>query len=174
MALKLHNLKPAKGSKKRKKRLGRGNASGKGNYSGRGLKGQKSRSGGKGGLKLRGLKANIKSTPKLGGFKSFKPKLKIVKLQDIDKVFKSNDIITANKLAEKGLINSTRNGVKILSVGKITKKFIIKIHNISDSAIKVIEKAGGKVIILGKTPKKKDKSSERSVVKKIKQKTNKV
>ena len=56
----LHNLKVSPGSKTRKRRVGRGNASGKGNYSGRGMKGQRARSGGKAGLKLKGIKKGIK------------------------------------------------------------------------------------------------------------------
>ncbi len=63
----LSNLQPKIGSRHRRKRVGRGNASGHGTYSGRGIKGQRSRSGGKKGLKLKGLRHNIKNFPKLRG-----------------------------------------------------------------------------------------------------------
>lgn len=156
MALKLHNLKPAKGAKKRKKRVGRGDSSGHGTYATRGLKGQRSRSGGKGGLKLKGMKANIQSTPKLGGFKSLRPKLAIVNLKDLEKHFNEKDLITAGKLAEKKLIKEVKYGVKILGMGQINKKLTVKVDRISDSAKKAIEKAGGKVIVFAKDKKKKD------------------
>jgi len=157
MALKLHNLKPAKGSKKKKKRVGRGDSSGHGSYSTRGIKGQRSRSGGKGGLKLRGMKANIQSIPKLGGFKSHKPKYKIVNLKDLEAGYKNNDIVSVVSLLEKGLINSKKPGVKVLGEGEITKKLTVKVEKISDSAKKAIEKAGGKVFVFG--PKVKASSS---------------
>ncbi len=158
-ALKLYNLKPAPGSKKKKKRVGRGNASGHGTYSTRGLKGQRSRTGGKGGLKLKGLKGNIQSTPKLGGFKSLRAKLAVVNLKDLDKNFAANEVITAVKLLEKGLIKNTKPGVKVLGMGKINKKFILKIDKISETAKQAIEKAGGQIILL--SPKIQIKEKEK-------------
>ena len=148
MALKLHNLKPAKGAKKSKKRVGRGDSSGHGTYSTRGLKGQRAISGGKGGLKLKGFKSNIQSIPKLGGFKSLKPKLAIVNLKDLEKNFSKSDVITAAKLAEKGLIETTKNGVKILGEGDLKKALTVKVDKVSQSAKEAIEKAGGKIILL--------------------------
>jgi len=148
MALNLHNLKPAYGAKKNKKRVGRGDASGHGTYATRGLKGQKARSGGKGGLRLKGLKSTIQNTPKLGGFRSLKPKLEVVNLESLEKKFENNDIITPVKLAELGLIKNTRNGVKILGMGKLTKKLIIKASRFSNSAKEAISKAGGQAIFL--------------------------
>ena len=150
MALSLSNLKPAKGSNKRKIRVGRGTSSGHGTYSGRGAKGQRARSGGKGGLKQLGLKGLIQSTPKLGGFKSLKSKLEVVNLKDLEKNFNDNDTITPDILAQKGLIKSVKQGVKILGEGKLTKKFIIKTHKISESAQAMVEENGGQVVFLGK------------------------
>ncbi|PIY78798.1 MAG: 50S ribosomal protein L15, partial [Parcubacteria group bacterium CG_4_10_14_0_8_um_filter_35_7] len=86
MSLSLHNLKSRK--RKKRKRVGRGNASGHGTYSGRGLKGQKSRSGGKKGLKLKGFKVIIQNIPKTRGFKSIHPKMEIVNTGDLEKKFK--------------------------------------------------------------------------------------
>lgn len=144
--LKLSNLKSFS-KKKRKKRVGRGNASGKGNYSGRGIKGQKARSGsGKGKLKLKGLSRQIRQIPKLKGFKSIHPKLKIVNLKDLEIKFKSNQEITPQKLKEIGLIDKIKPGVKILAKGKLTKKLIVKAHQFSKAAKKQIEEAGGKAI----------------------------
>lgn len=145
MALKLYNLKPAFGSKHKKKRIGRGHGSGHGTYSTRGAKGQKARSGGKGGLKFKGMKTNILSIPKLGGFRSLVPKKAVVNLKDLENKFSNSDIITPGKLVEKGLIKSSQAGVKILGEGKLTKKLIIKGCAISVSAKEAVEKAGGQV-----------------------------
>ncbi|MCK4554160.1 hypothetical protein KAU19_04310, partial [Candidatus Parcubacteria bacterium] len=68
--LRLHNIKPNKKAVKKRKRVGRGNASGHGTYSGRGIKGQRSRSGGKSGLKRLGMKMILRNIPKKRGFKS--------------------------------------------------------------------------------------------------------
>jgi len=170
MTLQLHNLKPAKGSKKKKRRLGRGDSSGFGSFSGRGMKGQRSRSGGKGGLKLRGMKANVQSIPKLPGFKSPHAKFEIVNIEVLEKTFKNGDIITPTVLVSKGLIKSIKPGVKILGQGKLNKKFTIKVNKVSKSAQEAVEKAGGKVILFGKAakkdkdtkPKKEEKKPEKS------------
>src|SRR3989338_10160525 len=95
--LTLDNLKINFGAKKKRKRVGRGNASGHGTYSGRGLKGQRARSGGKKGLKLRGLKQLLKNKPKIGGFRSLKPKMAVVNLSDLENNFSAGEIINAAK-----------------------------------------------------------------------------
>jgi large subunit ribosomal protein L15 len=159
MALSLSNLKPARGSKKHGIRVGRGTSSAHGTYSGRGAKGQRARSGGKGGLKSFGLKGIVLSTPKLSGFKSLKPKLAVVNLQDLEKQFNDNDIITPAVLKAKGLINDAKAGVKILGEGKLTKKLVIKTHKISESARAMVEKNGGQVILLGQDKKVIDKQA---------------
>ncbi|MDA2921663.1 uL15 family ribosomal protein [Patescibacteria group bacterium AH-259-L07] len=176
MAVTLSNLQPQKGSQGRKKRLGRGNASGHGTYSGRGQKGQRSRSGGKKGLKLKGMRRNIRNLPKLRGFKSKAVRPEVVHLEDIDKKFTSlnsrkanltgfkkdnngNIVIGPEELAKMGLIKNDRNRIKILCKapykrsgegGKkaINKKLTISAHAFSDKAVKMIKKAGGKDVIL--------------------------
>jgi len=143
--LSLHSLKPAKNSKKNKKRVGRGNASGHGTYSTRGLKGQRSRSGGKGGLKLRGLRMNLLNAPKLRGFKSpNKPKLEI-KLDALNAICNDGDVVTPQFLIEKGLIKTARYGVKILSNGTFNKKVTIDGCAVSAAAQTKVEVAGGSV-----------------------------
>lgn len=158
MALNLSNLKPAKGSAKRKVRVGRGTSSGHGTYSGRGAKGQRARSGGKSGLKLKGLRRLIQSTPKYKGFQSLKAKLEIVNLRDLEKNFNDNENITAAILVAKGLIKNAGDGVKILGDGKLTKKLNLKVQAISAAAKAMVEKNGGSVIILGRVDKGKEKS----------------
>jgi len=143
MATALHNLKPSKGSLKKKKRLGRGNASGKGNYSGHGLKGQKARSG-VGGLKRLGFKRTLQATPKFKGQKKRYPKMEVVNLSALDKHFTDGEAVTAKKLLEKGLISREKNGIKILGKGDITKALTVSADKFSESAKSAIEKAGGK------------------------------
>lgn len=164
MAITLYNLVPAKGSRRRKKRVGRGNSSGSGTYSGRGQKGQRSRSGGKKGLKLKGIRRNIRNLPKLRGFKSISVKPKIVHLEDIYKKFKDGDTIDPKKFKKAGFISNEGRNIKVLcknpynTKGKThaqkghsasgLKKLTISAHAFSQSAQKLIKKAGGKVVFL--------------------------
>jgi len=141
--LNLHNLQINKKSKKKRKRLGRGNASGHGTYSGRGLKGQRARSGGKKGLKRRGLKQLLRNKPKIGGFKSLGPKMAIVNIDQLEKNFGAGEIINANKLIAKNIIKSARSGLKILGNGKLTKKLTVAADSFSESAKKAIMEVGG-------------------------------
>ena len=146
--MKLHELKP-KQQKKNKKRVGRGNSSGHGTYSGRGIKGQKSRSGRR---KPRpgfegGKMPLIRQIPKVRGmgYDSIHPKMQIVNVNDSDKKFKDQEIITPKKLQEKGLIDKIKPGVKILGDGELKKKLIIEDCKVSKGAKEKIEKAGGKI-----------------------------
>ena len=148
MAIGLHNLSPAKGSRRKKKRVGRGNASGHGTYSTRGLKGQRSRSGGKSGLKLRGFKQRIKQTPKLRGFKSKNIPMETVNLRDLDLKFSNGGVVTPDELVKMNLIKDTKNGVKVLGDGKLTKKLTVKVNAFSKSAESDIIDAGGKVELI--------------------------
>jgi len=121
MALSINNIKSKKGSIKKRKRIGRGNAAGQGTYSGKGLKGQKSRSG-VSNLKRLGMKQVLLRTPKKRGFTSLKPKAQIVNLIEINKHFKGKDIVSPQTLLKKGLIDNIKSGVKILGVGKLKEK----------------------------------------------------
>jgi len=145
MALTLSNLKPAKGSQKNKKRIGRGNASGHGTYSTRGLKGQRSRSGSKKGLKLKGLKARLQKIPKLRGFKSAYPKAEPINLTVLEKNFESGSEVNIKRLHNLGLIKKNTQKVKILGAGSLTKKLTIRGCLVSTQAKEAIERSGGKV-----------------------------
>lgn len=158
--LSLNNLQV--GKKKKSKRVGRGNSSGRGTYSGRGLKGQRARSGGKGGLKRRGLVQTLKSKPKIGGFKSMKPKLETISLGLLDKHFEAGELVDIKKLAKKGLVDIKKNGLKILGTGKLTKKLTVKANAFSESAKKAIIDAGGQVELIVKPKKVKKKSSKKN------------
>lgn len=144
--LSLSNLKPNQGSTKKRKRVGRGNASGHGTYSTRGLKGQKSRSGVTG-LKRLGMKKMLLNLPKSRGFKSDKPKNQAVNFVELNKFFKDSSKITPKTLAKAGLIENASAPVKILGGGELkVKKLEFVSVKVSDSAKAQIEKAGGKIV----------------------------
>jgi len=121
MTLSLHNIKKNPGATKKRKRVGRGNASGHGTYSTRGQKGQKSRSG-VSGLKKLGLRSRMLQVPKIRGFKSSQPKNQIVNLRAINNNFKDGSLVDPKVLLSKGLIETTKLPVKILGNGELTVK----------------------------------------------------
>ncbi|MBU0646338.1 50S ribosomal protein L15 [Patescibacteria group bacterium] len=145
MSLTLHTIKPKAGSKKSRKRIGRGLGS-TGSYSGRGVKGQRARSGGRSGLQLKGLRKIMLSIPKERGFKSQKPKPETVSLAVLNKVFKEGSKITPKHLLDKELIPTMAHGVKILGKGPISIKVVIEGCQMSQPARALIEKAGGTII----------------------------
>ncbi len=145
MVLTPATIKPALGSRKKSKRLGRGNASGKGTYSGRGGKGQTARSGGKKRTQIRGFKAYLQKIPKVRGFKSMYPKAETVTLSVLNRVAEEGKEITPIFLDKKGIISRPQNGVKIVASGELTKKVVIKGCVASKKSIEAIEKAGGKI-----------------------------
>lgn len=145
MSIGLHNLSPFSGSKKKKMRVGRGHAR-KGITAGRGQKGQKARSG-VGGLKRLGMKKLILSTPKVRGFKSYKPNAAVVNVSALEAAFEANAFVTPKTLKEAGLIPaSAPNHVKILGDGEISKALRVKGCSVSKSAAEKITSAGGEII----------------------------
>ena len=138
MTLSLHTIKPAKGSVKKKKRVGRGNASGHGTYSTRGLKGQKSRAG-VSNLKRLGMKMTLMRTPKKRGFKSLKPKDQVLNLTDINENFKDGDAINPKILLKKGLVDNIKIEIKILGNGEL------KLKNLKFKGVKMSETVKNKL-----------------------------
>jgi len=134
-----------------RKRKGRGPGSGMGKTSGRGHKGQKSRSGQNIPRGFEGGQTPLKRRiPKLGGFnRGWSAKPVVVNLDQIEKAFKTNEVVTPKTLAERGIIKSPKLAVKILGNGKITKKVKVKNCDYSQS---VAKKLGLRV-----RPKKKHK-----------------
>ena len=142
--MQLHTIQPSR-KKTTKKRIGRGGS--RGTYSGRGMKGQKSRAGAHFEPIIRQL---VKRYPKLRGYRAqMRTYLRqIITLTDIDKVLKDKDVITPKLLLEQKIISTMKGRmprVKILGTGEVTKAFTIKGIEVSESAKKKIEKAGGKV-----------------------------
>ena len=155
--MELHTLKPASGSKKNKRRIGRGEASGAGKTSGRGGKGQTARSGGKIRAGFEGGQMPLyRRLPKLG-FRSRKKRLgknqhNIVNLSDLEK-FDAGSKVNYETLLQAGFSFSTRKkaGVKLLGNGSLSKALHIEVDACSESAKNKIEAAGGSVSVLEKS-----------------------
>ena len=148
----LHNLSPAPGSRRPRKRVGRGEGSGTGKTSGRGQKGAGSRSGSKsragfeGGqnpIHMRMRKLRGPHMKKSMPFEPFRTHTQPVNLLDLEARFESGDAVTLEALHGKNL--ATRKGipVKVLAKGKITKSLTVHAHGFSKSAREAIEAAGG-------------------------------
>lgn len=148
--MKINELKPAEGSKRRPKRVGRGLGSGHGRTSTKGHKGQKSRSGGAKGPGFEGGQMPLQRRLPKRGFSNapFKKEYTIVNLDDINKIADKVEIITPEVLIENGVIKKLKDGLKILGNGDINKAITIKTHAISKTARQKIEAKGGKVEVL--------------------------
>jgi large subunit ribosomal protein L15 len=145
MANELHNLQPAPGATKKRKRVGRGPGSGNGKTAGRGHKGQKSRSGYRRRYGFEGGQMPlVRRIPKRGFTNIFRVSFQVVNLRDLDRVFASGDTVSVELLAEKGLTRSGSKPVKILAAGELTKKLTVKVHAFSKTAQAQIEAAGGR------------------------------
>jgi large subunit ribosomal protein L15 len=144
----LNNLKPAKGSKHRKKIVGRGVGSGHGRTSTRGSKGQKSRSGD--GSKKIGFEGGqmpfFRRIPKRGFNNSFRKEYEVINVESLNK-FESGLEVTPQVLKEAGLIGKATL-VKILGVGDLKKALTVKVAAFSKSAVEKINVAGGKTEIV--------------------------
>ena len=141
--LDLSNLKPAPGSKKKAKRVGRGNASGTGTTAGRGTKGQNSRSGGGVPPWFEGGQMPIyRRLPKRGFKNRFRKEYVIINISDLAG-FESGSVVDRQALKEKGKIPSLDIAVKLLADGEIDFPLTIKLDKASGSAVEKIQKAGG-------------------------------
>ncbi len=140
-----NNLSPTPGSKRARKRVGRGNSSGHGTYSGRGLKGQKSRAG----YRMRpgfegGQLPLIKRLPRKRGFVNiFRIEYSVVNLDKLN-TFESGSEVTPEKLVAAGLVKSLRQPIKILAGGEVSHPFVVRANKFSAAARAKIEAAGGK------------------------------
>ncbi len=144
--MRLHELSPAPGAVKKKKRVGRGPGSGHGKTATRGTKGQKSRSGGGKGPGFEGGQTPIyRRLPKLPGFRN--PFKKVYQLVNIDQlnIFDKGAVVDPEAMQQAGLIKKATLSVKILGRGEIENSLTVKAHEFSGSAVRKIEAAGGKV-----------------------------
>ncbi len=151
MGIMPHQLRPPRGDKHRRKRVGRGNASGHGTYAGRGIKGQRSRSG-------RDLRPTFEGgqfplSRKLATLRGFNNKWKVyyqpVNVGTLEERFESGATVTPEALRAAGVLKHLREPVKILGDGELTKPLTVVAHAFSASARAKIEAAGGTVTVLG-------------------------
>ena len=144
----LSNLKPALGSTKNRKRLGRGPGSGTGKTSGKGHKGQNARSGG-------GVKPGFEGgqmplqrrLPKRGFVSNNKKVYNLINLRDLD-VFEAGAVVDLEAFGKAGLVTALKDGVKILADGELSKALTVQAHKFSKAAAEKIEAAGGKAEVI--------------------------
>ena len=151
--MKLHDLVPNSGSKKKRKRVGRGISAGQGKTAGRGMNGQNSRSGSGGNLYHQGGNLPFfRRLPFMRG-KGFTPPNQVeyneVNLDQLSEAFKENADVTPESLNEARMLRDTRNPVVILGRGDVKVALQVRAHRVSASAKAKIEKAGGSVETIG-------------------------
>lgn len=143
--MQIHELTPAPGSRKNRKRVGRGPGSGMGKTSTRGHKGLKARSGGSVRPGFEGGQMPIyRRLPKRGFFNIFKKNNAVLNIRDLER-FEDGAVIDIDALRKAGLVKGRVDGVKLLGAGETTKKFSLKSILVSETAKQKIETAGGTV-----------------------------
>jgi large subunit ribosomal protein L15 len=141
--MKLHELKPAEGSRKDRKRLGRGIGSGQGKTAGKGHKGQNARSGGGVRLGFEGGQTPLyRRLPKRGFTNFARKEYAVVNLDALNR-FAEGTEVTPELLIETGVVSNEKAGIKILAKGTLEKKLTVKAHKFSSAAKEAIEAAGG-------------------------------
>ncbi|MBW2614837.1 MAG: 50S ribosomal protein L15 [Deltaproteobacteria bacterium] len=146
--MKIHELSPADGSRKTRKRVGRGPGSGHGKTSCRGHKGQKSRSGGGPRPGFEGGQMPLqRRLPKRGFTNIFKKRYNIINIRDLNR-FEPNASLDTEALKKAGLVKKLEDGIKLLGNGEVAFPVFIKVHRVSNSAKEKIESLGGTVEII--------------------------
>lgn len=146
--MRLHDLRPAEGSTKSKKRVGRGTGSGLGTTAGRGANGQNSRSGG--GVRPGfegGQMPLFRRIPKRGFHNKFKKQWTVINIEILND-FEDGTEITPEVLLQTGVVSKLSYGLKILGDGELNKKLTVKANKFTQSAITKIEAAGGKAEVI--------------------------
>jgi large subunit ribosomal protein L15 len=151
MATNLSNLKPAKGSKFTKKRVGRGPGSGSGKTAARGYKGAQSRSGYKSKRGFEGGQMPLhRRMPKRGFNNIFRIEYAVVNLDAIAERFDAGAVVSPETLRAVGLVSDRRMPIKVLARGEVSKAFTVQAHKFSGKAAEKIAAAGGTTEVLGK------------------------
>ncbi|MBS4221011.1 MULTISPECIES: 50S ribosomal protein L15 [Bacillaceae] len=146
--MKLHELKPAEGSRKERNRVGRGIGSGNGKTAGKGHKGQNARSGGGTRLGFEGGQTPLfQRLPKRGFTNIHRKEFAIVNLDALNR-FEDGTEVTPELLIETGVVRNEKSGIKILAKGNIEKKLTVKANKFSSAAKEAIEAAGGKTEVI--------------------------
>ncbi|HLG22674.1 MAG TPA: 50S ribosomal protein L15 [Candidatus Manganitrophaceae bacterium] len=146
--MKISELAPPRGAKKKEKRIGRGPGSGHGKTSTKGHKGQAARSGG---TKAPGFEGGqqplIRRVPKVGFTNIFRKEYAIVNLKTLDR-FEAESVVNPQSLRDAGIIKKSALPVKVLAEGALGKPLVVSAHKFSQEAIKKIQAAGGRVEVL--------------------------
>jgi large subunit ribosomal protein L15 len=146
--MRIHDLSPLEGSKKNRKRVGRGVGSGHGRTSCRGHKGQKARSGGTIVPGFEGGQMPLqRRLPKRGFTNIFRKEAAVVNLKDLNR-FEASAVVDLEALKSAGLVRKAEGGVKVLGKGDLAHAITLKVDKISRTAKEKIEAAGGKVELL--------------------------
>ncbi|MBO8141992.1 MAG: 50S ribosomal protein L15 [Firmicutes bacterium] len=147
--MKLHELRPAPGARRKAKRLGRGIGSGKGKTAGRGTKGQLARSGGGKGPGFEGGQTPLQRRLPKRGFnnKRFRRELAEVNVQALN-AFDAGTVVTPELLLERRVVRDLKDGVKVLGEGELSRALVVRAHAFSKSAAAKIEAAGGKIEVI--------------------------
>ena len=146
--MRLHELKPAEGSRKKPRRIGRGPGSGRGKTSGRGENGQRSRSGYSARRGFEGGQMPLhRRLPKRGFTNIFRTECRVVNVSRLNG-FEAGSVVTPESLEQVGLLRKGKEPVKVLGNGELKVALTVRVHRISGAAAKKIEAAGGKAEIL--------------------------
>ena len=148
--MKLNELTPPQNSKRVKKRIGRGEASGWGKTAGRGHKGQKSRSGGSIPAWFEGGQMPlVRRLPKRGPavIKHKRLKYDVVNVKELNR-FEDNTTVTVEMLSERGMVKRRNARVKILGDGDLEKQLTVRVHSFAKSAVEKIQQVGGKIEVI--------------------------
>jgi large subunit ribosomal protein L15 len=145
----LNNIRPPKGAKHPKKRLGRGYGSGHGKTASRGHKGAKSRSGHRFKRGFEGGQMPLhRRVPKRGFHNPFRIEYAVVNLDMLGEVFDAGSAVTPDLLRERGLVRDSRARIKVLGRGDLKKKLTVQAHKFSGTAAEKIAAAGGTTEVL--------------------------
>jgi len=145
----LNNLRPPKGAKHAKRRVGRGQGSGHGKTASRGHKGAKSRSGHRFKRGFEGGQMPLhRRVPKRGFHNPFRVEYAVVNLDTLAEVFEAGSSVTPDLLRERGLVRKAKSKIKVLGRGDITKKLTVQAHKFSGKAAEKIAAAGGSAEVL--------------------------
>jgi large subunit ribosomal protein L15 len=145
----LSNLKPSRGSKKNKKRVGRGHGTGQGTQAGRGHKGAQSRSGFTFKRGFEGGQMPLhRRVPKRGFHNRFRVEYAVVNLDVLSERFDAGTVVTPELLRERGIVRGARHPIKVLARGDVSKQLTVRAHKFSGKAAEKIAAAGGVAEVL--------------------------
>lgn len=147
--MKLHELRPPAGARRKAKRLGRGIGSGLGKTSGRGQKGQGARSGGGKGPGFEGGQTPLQRQLPKRGFNNarFAREYAIINVEQLNR-FEPNTVVTPELLVETRLVRDAKDGIKLLGDGEITRPLTVRVHAFSRAAAEKVKAAGGNIEVI--------------------------